>query len=153
MVIILVLSSIVGLGTNTSLIKKYFQGEFKQGFYSSEKYPHITYITLAEAEQLFASQDAVFVDSRPSDLFQKGHILGALNIPFGEKKEKEILGQLDLPSEKSLVVYCDGSECRSSVELAKALHEYGLKSIKVFFGGWKEWIQAGLPVSAENDPQ
>ena len=150
-VFILILSSIIGLGANFHLIKKYFQGEFRQSFFSSEKFPSIIFITLAEAEELFFSKDTIFIDSRPEGDYLVGHILGALNIPFEQHKEGEMLTRLDLSPEEILVVYCDGSECQSSVELAKFLDAQGFKSIKVFFGGWTEWVQAGLPVSIEND--
>lgn len=148
---ILILGSIIGIGANFHLIKKYFQGEFRQSFFSSEKFPSITFITLAEAEELFAAQDAIFIDSRLERDYLVGHILGALNIPFEQREEKDILDQLDFPHGETLVVYCEGSECHSSVELAKILDAQGFKSIKVFFEGWAEWVQAGLPVSIKND--
>jgi len=148
-VFILILSSIIGLGANFSLIKKYIQGEFRHTFLSSEEYPSIAFITFEEAEELFSKGEALFIDSRPEEAFQEGHILGATNIPFEEQKE-ETLNLLSLALEETLVVYCDGSECRSSVELAKLLHEKGFKDIKVFFGGWIEWKKEGVPVSSEN---
>lgn len=150
---IIVLSLIIGLGVNFSLLKKYIRGEFKQGFFSLEEYSSITFITLAEAEELFARKEALFIDSRPEKDYSEGHILGAWNIPFEEYREKHALSKLAIPFERTLVVYCDGSECQSSVFLAKILHEYGFQDIKVFFGGWAEWIQAGLPFSSENDSQ
>jgi len=150
---IIALSLILGLAVHFSLVKKYFQGEFRQSFLSSEKYPSIAFITLAEAEQLFASQAAIFIDSRSDKHYKEGHILGALNIPFEQHSEEEIQARLDLPPERTLVVYCDGSECQSSLALAKVLDKQGFQSIKVFFGGWVEWVQAGLPVSTENDRQ
>lgn len=149
-VLIVALSSIIGLGVNFPLIKKYLQGEFRHSFLSSEEYPSITFITLPKAEELFSKGEALFIDSRTEEAFQEGHILGAMNIPFEEQKEGEALSLFFLSLEGSLVVYCDGSECKSSVELAKLLHEKGFKDIKVFFGGWIEWVKEGLPVSSEN---
>lgn len=150
---ILILSSIIGLGANFHLIKKYLQREFRQSFLSSEKFPAITFISLPEAEELFVSKEAIFIDSRPKADYWEGHILGALSIPFEQQKDKEALVELGLLPDKSLVVYCDGGACQSSVELAKSLAAYGFKSIKVFFGGWVEWVQAGLPISKEDDWQ
>lgn len=149
--LILALGALLGLAANFSLLKKYFQSEFKQGFFSSEKYPSIAFITLAEAEELFASREAIFIDSRSKRDYLEGHILEALNIPFEQHKEEEISAQLDLTPQQTLVVYCDGRGCQSSLGLAKVLDKQGFKSIKVFFGGWAEWVQAGLPISTEND--
>ncbi len=151
MAFIVALSLILGLAVQFSLVKKYFQGEFRQSFFSSEKYPSITFITLAEAEGLFVSQEAIFIDSRSEKDYKEGHILGALSIPFEQHEEREIMARLDLPPEKTLVVYCDGSECQSSLALAKVLDKQGFQSIKVFFGGWVEWFQSGFPISREND--
>ena len=145
-----IIATIAGLGVNFQLIHRFFKGEFEQAFFSPQEFPTITFISLAEAEELFASQQAVFIDSRPERDYEQGHIVGALNIPFDDPRREEILSQLNFPPEQTLVVYCDGSECRSSVELAKILHTNGFQSIKVFFGGWLEWIKAGLPVAGEN---
>ena len=145
--LILLASLIIGLGINFSLIKKYLQGEFQQGFISSEEYPSITFITLQEAEGLFSAGEALFIDSRPEEDFQAGHILGAENIPFEERKDEEVLDLPSLLTEETVVIYCDGSECNSSLELAKVLNQKGLKDIRIFFGGWVEWVREGLPVS------
>ena len=148
---IVITSVLVGLGVNHSLIKRYVQGEFEKSFFSSAEYPSIAFITLAEAEELFGQRKAIFIDSRHENDYRKGHILDALNIPFEEQRRKDLIVQHPVPQDRTLVVYCDGDECQSSVELAKILHQRGFTSIKVFFGGWAEWIQAGLPISAEND--
>ena len=148
---IIVISTLLGLGVNHTLIRRYVQGEFKKSFFSSAEYPSIAFITLAEAEELFSRGEAIFIDSRPQEDYRKGHILGALNIPFEEKKKNDLLSQRPLPQDQTLVVYCDGAECQSSVELAEILHQRGFTSLKIFFGGWEEWAQAGLPLSAEDD--
>jgi len=136
---------------NFSLLKKYLRGEFVQGFVSSEEYPRISFITLTEAEDLFVTQEALFIDSREKEAFVSGHILGALNIPYEEEDGKLELDSLNISSQNTLVVYCDGSECQSSILLAKLLHEHGFEDIRVFLGGWREWSEMGLPVTEEND--
>jgi len=40
---IVILSFIIGFGVNFSLIKKYFQGEFRRAFFLSEEYPLIRF--------------------------------------------------------------------------------------------------------------
>jgi len=148
---ILLLGTLIGLGANISLMKKFFNGEYQYGFFSLEEYSSIVFITLGEAEELFATGSALFIDSRAAADFKEGHIFGAVNIPFLEKKKKEELNMEPYPLEGSYVVYCDANECQSSVELAKLLHEKGFQDIRVFFGGWEEWVREGLPVSKEDD--
>jgi len=142
---IVFLSCLIGFSVNYSLIRKYFKGEFSQGFISLEKYSGISFITLVETEALFVSQDALFIDSRDRSKYASGHILEALNIPYEEKGDELDLEEYYLPGQSILVVYCDGSECQSSIHLAKLLHEYGFRDIRVFFGGWRDWVDAGLP--------
>lgn len=144
--IIVGLSFVIGIGANLSLIKEYREGNFSQSFFSPEDFPAIQFIGLFEAEDLFAGGTAVFVDSRSEDKYLEGHILGAVNIPY-ENKELIVEDQLPFPRQATLIAYCDGDECQSSVLLAKALAEFGFEDIRVFFGGWAEWVAAGLPVS------
>jgi len=145
------LSVILGLSLNYSLVRRYFQDEFSHGFISEEDYPNITFITLPEAEDLFLQGGAAFIDSRTSDKFGSGRILGAVNIPFEGDHTEDSLENLTFPSGKTLVIYCDGSECQSSVLLAKVLHDRGFVSLKVFFGGWEEWLQEGLPIEDDSE--
>ncbi|MCK4932918.1 MAG: rhodanese-like domain-containing protein [Candidatus Aminicenantes bacterium] len=148
--IILCLSFVVGISANLSLIKQYRKGDFSQSFLSHEDFPSIQFIGIFEAEDLFAGGNAVFLDSRAEEKYLEGHILGAVNIPF-EGGERIVEEQLPFPREATLIVYCDGNECQSSVLLAKVLAEFGFEDIRVFFGGWAEWVAAGLPLSERND--
>lgn len=144
-IFIIALSIALGLGTNFSLVRKFLKGEFRQSFLSSRKYPGITFIALAEAEELFSKGEVIFIDSRSREKYVQGHVLGALNIAFEETGEGLSLAEIGLLPEKTLVVYCDGGACQASLGLAKWLHESGFKNIKVYSGGWAEWEQAGLP--------
>lgn len=149
MVFIVAICMVIAIGWNFSLIKRYIAGEFEQSFLSQVDYPNITFITIAEAEDLFISGEAIFIDSRTQEKFQAGRILGALNMPYEAEVKGDIEGILALPLDRILVIYCDGDECQSSVQLAKALHDQGFLDLKVFFGGWEEWLGEGLPI--END--
>jgi len=144
-ILIFSVSVCVGLLVNISLINKYFEGEFSLSFLSAEEFPVVSYITLAEAESLFAMGQAVFVDTRSEESYRQGHIVGAVNIPF-EEFDPGVLENLSLPHDNPIVVYCDGSECQSSTNLAKHLAEEDYSDIRVFFGGWAEWKNSGLPI-------
>ena len=150
--IIVCLSFVFGISTNLGLIQQYREGDFSLSFFSPEDFPSIQFIGISEAEDLFVGGTAVFLDSRAEEKYLEGHILGAVNIPFegGEHLGEE---QLSFARQTTLIVYCDGNECQSSVLLAQALAEYGFEDIRVFFGGWAEWVAAGLPLSEINDSQ
>jgi len=148
--VILCLSFVIGISVNLSLIKQYRKGDFRQSFFSPEDFPSIQFIGILEAEYLFVDGNAVFLDSRAEEKYLEGHILGSINIPF-EGGEHIVEEQLPFPRQTTLIVYCDGNECQSSVLLAKVLADYGFEEIRVFFGGWAEWVAAGLPLSEKND--
>lgn len=96
------------------------------------------FITYDEAVQLHQSGGAVFIDSRHDYDFRLGHIPGAVNIPLKELTSRRNF--LDsIPRSSTLVTYCDGQECNSSIELAKNLAAAGYRRVNIFFGGWKEW--------------
>ncbi len=105
-------------------------------------------IEIQEALSLYQSGDAVFVDTRHEFDYNLGHIKGAVNLPLAEFDTKtEVVSSL--PRNKTIVTYCDGAECNSSVELATRLMGSGFGSVKVFFAGWNEWRQQGLPVAVK----
>lgn len=150
--LIIVASFILGAGVNFSLLHRFFAGEFRQGFIDQEKYAGLRFITLAEAGDLFAGGLAVFIDSRTRTDFASGHIPGALSLPLDEIKDttnvRERLNQgpISLSPERTLVVYCEGADCQTSIALAKLIYGQGFRDIRIPMGGWAEWSAAGLPV-------
>jgi rhodanese-related sulfurtransferase len=127
------------------LVKRFARGEFRETFLSEAEYPGIRLITLQEGEDLWAAGEAVVFDARSERLFRESHVPRARNLPATESKLKIPPDLLDLPRERTLVVYCEGGDCQSSLALAKRLHDEGFKDIRVMTGGWAEWIKAGLP--------
>ncbi len=150
--LIVVASFILGVAVNVSLIRRFFAGEFREGFLDREKYAGLRFITLAEAGDLFAAGQAVFIDSRTRLDFGSGHIPGALNLPLDEIKNRSNLrerlsqGPVSLSAERTLVVYCEGGDCQTSIALAKLLHAQDFRDIRILMGGWAEWSASGLPV-------
>jgi rhodanese-related sulfurtransferase len=145
---IVALSCLVGAAVNFSLVRRFFAGEYRDSFLPRDKYPGIRLIALAEAEDLFAGGNgaAVFVDSRSRREFAAGHIPGALTIPLEENREFLPEGVLAYPSDQTLVVYCEGGDCQTSLALARLIHDRGFRDIRVLSGGWEEWTASGLPV-------
>jgi rhodanese-related sulfurtransferase len=107
--------------------------------------PNMEMISLAQAKELLDSHDALFIDARHEFDYQEGHINGAVNIPL-KKFDIHITPLNKISKDKLLVVYCDGAECNSSIELTVKLIESGFTNVKVFFGGWQEWNSAKLPI-------
>lgn len=116
-----------------------------QGFFAQKK-ASIHVITLLEAKEYFDHHSAVFIDARSEYEFKDGHIQGAISMPLHTLGTSSPL-VLSIPRDTTIIVYCDGSECHSSFEVAEKLLTKGYSNIKVFFGGWQEWKAAGFPIS------
>lgn len=106
-------------------------------------------VALDEAAALFEQDAVVFLDARPPDQYAKGHIGGALNLPwqavdhyFGETADR-------LEGAPFIITYCDGESCDLSHELALFLMEMGFGNVRVLVNGWSLWQDAGLPTAVE----
>ena len=110
--------------------------------------PTPSMISLDEARSSFESGLAVFVDARHDIDFNLGHIQGALNVPLSDYDVKKSVLR-GIPKDHLIIAYCDGSECNSSIELSVKLMKDGYKSVRIFFGGWREWVDAKLPIEKQ----
>jgi rhodanese-related sulfurtransferase len=106
----------------------------------------ISELDLEEARTLYKERTGVFVDARSAKEFGEGHIPGALLLPLDDFDEA-VSSWMDLiPPDTLLITYCAGAGCESSWDVAELLREEGYSQVKVFFGGWGEWKDAGYPV-------
>ena len=127
-------------------------GDFRRSFISAEQYPGLRLITIQEGEDLFAARGgALFVDARTPGQFRDGHIPGALNVPYEAGNARLPAKVQEIARDRSLVVYCEGGDCASSLGLAKRLSKAGYKDIRVMTGGWADWKKSGLPEAAGDD--
>jgi rhodanese-related sulfurtransferase/uncharacterized membrane protein YphA (DoxX/SURF4 family) len=106
-------------------------------------------IPLDEARSKFMSGTAVFVDARPPDLYQEGHIQGALNLPLSDFDQLADKVVLDFPEDSFFVVYCDGEDCALAAEVALKLKEIGFENVRVLHDGWNVWRKHQLPIQDE----
>lgn len=148
MLTVIALSTILGATVNVSLVRRFLSGEFRRGFVDREKYPGVRYISLSEAEDLFAREETavLFVDSRNREEYAAGHIPGALSLPLEERIGGLAEDDLSIPFTKTVVVYCEGGDCATSTAMAKLISARGFVDVRIFSGGFEEWHAAGLPV-------
>lgn len=122
----------------------------KQGFFvdqkpKDEQTPVLEMISLERAKALLATDSALFIDSRHEFNYDMGHIPRSINIALSDF-DLHCMRLEGIPKTKLLVVYCDGVQCNSSLELATKLMEIGYTNVRVFFDGWQEWKGNGLPI-------
>lgn len=99
-------------------------------------------IDTSDATRLFNRDQAVFVDIRNENAFQKSHLPGAINIPIEHiDKRKDKLKRF---SEQTIVAYCDTGS--SSLKAVKALQAQGWEKVHQLRGGITAWKEAGLPI-------
>ena len=103
-------------------------------------------ISLAELESAWRSGAVTLVDARPASFYRNGHIPGALNLPRERFAAdfRVMESQLRGPS-RPVVVYCQTASCDDAALVATALQQAGLRSVRVFPGGWREWQANGKP--------
>ena len=86
-------------------------------------------------------RDVVLLDVRSPEGYRKGHLPGAVNIPF-----EELPGRLaELSKQKDLIVYCWNVTCILCTKAAYVLASKGYVA-RELLGGIEEWQKAGFPV-------
>jgi rhodanese-related sulfurtransferase len=82
----------------------------------------------------------VLVDARSQDMFAKGHIDGAVNIPHGK-----IIGSRmsTYPASTLFVTYCAGPHCNGAARAALKLARLGFP-VKIMSGGITGWLDEGF---------
>ena len=99
-------------------------------------------VSTLEATQLINRQDALVLDVRSAEEFQKGHILNARNMPISQIDAR--LGDIARYKVKPVIVTCESGN-RSGAPAA-VLRKEGFAQVFVLSGGIAAWQQAGLPV-------
>lgn len=114
-------------------------------------------LTLADASALYQNKEVVFIDARFPEEYDEGHIAGAhlLSIEADDnvfdQQYQDLQNYIDTSTQ--IVTYCSGEECEQSLFLARYLRDdVGYKHVKIFFGGWRRWANAGLPVDTGETP-
>ncbi len=102
-------------------------------------------IDAAQALSLYEGGEALFVDSRDEEDYQRDHIPGAVNAPMG--RWTEIWPEIEsaLPRDRLLVLYCYGAHCGLSTRQGKELLRQGYSDLVVLDYGWNTWTEHGHP--------
>jgi rhodanese-related sulfurtransferase len=97
---------------------------FRQGMYLK---------TLTEDQFREGYRKAQLIDVREPQEFERGHILGARNIPVTQMKQRLV----EIRPDKPVYLYCQGST--RSARAAQLLHKKGYGDINQLKGGFKKW--------------
>jgi rhodanese-related sulfurtransferase len=93
--------------------------------------------------QLSVDPNTVLIDARLPELFNRGHIPGAVNLPLSRFDDFIVEWMERLRSARQLIVYCSGRSCNDSYELARRLLEKGFKDLFLYSSGMEDWLEKG----------
>jgi rhodanese-related sulfurtransferase len=88
--------------------------------------------------------DFVLLDVRSPELYARGHVPGALNLPHGKIVESRLAA---FPADTVFVVYCAGPHCNGAHRGAIRLARLG-RPVKLMIGGITGWIDEGFALEA-----
>jgi len=106
------------------------------------------FIPVDKAQALFPLEEAVFVDARPRQLYEQGHITGARNLPLDLFEEIGSIVLRDVSLDTPLIVYIEGTDSTPAVELALKLLSRNYRNVFVLEKGLDLWMARELPVEA-----
>lgn len=95
---------------------------------------------------IVSGQNCTPVDVRSTAQFEEGHLPGAVSLPIELFDQKIGDFFVEYPLDTCLVLYCAGRECLDSHRLAHSLETFGFADIRIFSGGFTEWMEEGLTV-------
>lgn len=86
----------------------------------------------------------VLLDVRGPDLFAKGHVPGAINLPHGKIIASKMAAW---PAETLFVTYCAGPHCNGAARGALRLAKLA-RPVKIMPGGVTGWIDEGFALQS-----
>jgi rhodanese-related sulfurtransferase len=84
----------------------------------------------------------LLVDARPFELYDKGHIPGAVSIT--EDEVETLADKYDRDME--VITYCSGTICKNSIMVAIQLIKMGFKHVYDYSPGLIDWVRHEYPV-------
>lgn len=107
----------------------------------------VTMISPQKCVTMMNRGKVVMIDVRPKELYDQGHIIGAVNVPLAEINQdiKAVLDKTKLGKSKqdsTVIVVCKSGN--QATKVAKQLTEkFTVVSLQ---GGMNAWVEASLPV-------
>lgn len=110
--------------------------------------PEVRWIEQEDALDMITDTTVSFVDARPRNVYEAGHVAGALSLPMDTGVLEAGAARL-LEGSRVVITYCDtAGECAQSRRLAGLLSETGLADVRILRGGMPAWLENGNPAEA-----
>ena len=95
----------------------------------------------------FEDRGFVLLDVRSRELYEQGHLAGALHVPHWEMTRERLESFAD---ETLFVVYCAGPHCNGASKAAIKLARLG-RPVKELIGGVTGWLDEGFELVGGSD--
>jgi rhodanese-related sulfurtransferase len=92
----------------------------------------------------------VLLEIEPEEDYRRGHLPGALSVPF--ERLAELVPELVSDHDAEVIVYCCGPACMDGRRAAKELESLGYTNVRSYDGGKKDWIDNGFALENETAP-
>ncbi len=156
--------SIVIMSVVIALVYNYFSGKGIPLFKISEKlkvasdsvlFSHIyshtvtnVIVTTDQMKHVVKTGNALIIDARNREVYTKGHIPTAINIPF-----VDVFNYVEtlqpLPRDTLLIIYCEGIHCELSKNLSQFLKGMNFTKIFLYHDGIEGWNAQHLPLEVK----
>jgi rhodanese-related sulfurtransferase len=100
-------------------------------------------VTVEQTKEKLARREATVIDVREDNEWEAGHVAGAEHLGRGVI-ERDIVARIP-EKNAELILYCGGG-FRSALS-ADNLQKMGYTNVYSMAGGWREWKDAGGPIS------
>lgn len=110
------------------------------------RHPSSPQVDVLKAEGMLNTRSALFVDARPPEFYNQGHVAAAVNLPPALFDFIYMMHFNRLDPELILVVYGRTISRRYDEEIAYRLRDRGHSNVLVLAGGIGLWQSKGLPV-------
>ena len=111
-----------------------------------DKPTHAQDINLEEMKTMFKNGGVVFLDANSSNMYEEGHVPGAIHFASAETDLAGALKKADPTKSHPIVAYCGGPSCSAWKDAAAAVEKLGYTNVKHFSGGITGWRDAGQPI-------
>lgn len=92
--------------------------------------------------QAIESGSAMLIDARSPEQFLLGHLPGAINVYVDSDSIADWVERYAL-RDKALITYCASVHCDMAERLTARLRDLGCENVKIYPGGWEEWVMEG----------
>jgi rhodanese-related sulfurtransferase len=89
-------------------------------------------------------EDFVLIDVLKTEVYEKSHIKGAVNIPLA-RIGREARDRFE--PDREIILYCADFDCPASAQAAGKLESLGFSNVWDYEGGKKDWQDAGYPMA------